>query len=171
MLNSVVLVGFMGAGKTTVGAKLVPRINTYQHDLDQVIETQLGQSIQEYFAQHGEVAFRQLETQILTDQLTRCGILSTGGGVVMSEVNRDLLKRTPVPVVYLRTQASELLQRLQGDADRPLLKQLDQEGFLELWQYREPLYQEVADLVVDTDELTADQVATLIMEQLECGRG
>lgn len=167
MADKVVLIGFMGAGKTTVGARMAAQLDTYQHDLDQIIEQHLGESIQDFFAREGEAAFRTLEAQVLDRQLAETGILSTGGGVVMTPTSRQLLQRTATPVVYLRTQPEELLRRLQGDSQRPLLKQMDREGFMALWRYREPLYQATADVVIDTDGLTIDQIVTLISKRLE----
>ena len=157
----------MGAGKTTVGAKLATRLDTYQHDLDQVIETRLGETIQNFFAREGEDAFREIENQVMTEELLQAGVLSTGGGVVMRPANRQLLQQTPTPVVYLRTQPAELMRRLHGDEQRPLLKQMDQQGFIDLWQYREPLYQAAADIVIDTDGQSVDQLVTEIMKRLE----
>ncbi|KRM10215.1 shikimate kinase [Paucilactobacillus suebicus] len=167
MTSSIALIGFMGAGKTTVGAKLAPQLNTYQRDLDEVIERELGESIQEFFAREGEERFRLIETQALKKQLDQVGVLSTGGGVVMRKENRGLLSKSKVPVIYLRTQPEELLDRLQGDEQRPLLQQMDRDGFIRLWEYRDPLYREAADIIVDTDGINADQVATQIIEQLE----
>lgn len=113
MTDKVVLIGFMGAGKTTVGARMAAQLDTYQHDLDQIIEQHLGESIQDFFAREGEAAFRTLEAQVLDRQLAETGILSTGGGVVMTPTSRQLLQRTATPVVYLRTQPEELLRRLK----------------------------------------------------------
>lgn len=165
-MGQLILVGFMGAGKTTVGQKLADRIMTVQYDLDQLIEQQLGESIATYFERNGEAKFRSFETQVLQSYLTTPGILSTGGGIVMQAANRRMLDQTAAPVIYLRTQPQQLLQRLADDLQRPLLKQLNRQTFIDLWHYREPLYQEVADLVIDTDDLTPAQIADAIVAKI-----
>lgn len=166
-MRQLVLIGFMGAGKTTVGAQLATKMNTYQRDLDQLIEQRLGETIASYFDRVGEHQFRQFETQILQEYADQSAILSTGGGIVMQTINRQILKQSSAPVVYLRTQPEELLHRLKDDLDRPLLKQMDHAAFIKLWQYREPLYQEVADVTIETDQLTPTQIVSEIINQLE----
>ncbi|KIS03668.1 shikimate kinase [Paucilactobacillus wasatchensis] len=165
-MTQIILVGFMGAGKTTVGAQLALALNTYQRDLDQVIEQQLGESIGSFFAREGEPAFRLFETKMLRENAALDVILSTGGGIVMQAQNRDILKQSGAPVIYLKTQPEAILQRLRGNLDRPLLNQLDRESFLDLWQYREPLYQAVADFTIVTDKLTPTEITEQIINQL-----
>ncbi|WP_137597577.1 shikimate kinase [Paucilactobacillus kaifaensis] len=165
-MSKLILVGFMGAGKTTVGQELAGRIKTIQYDLDQLIEQQLGESIATYFERNGETVFRSFETRVLQDYLDTPGILSTGGGIVMQAANRSMLGATKATVVYLRTQPQQLLKRLANDMQRPLLKQLNRETFIDLWNYREPLYQEVANIVVDTDNLTPSEIADEIVAKI-----
>lgn len=165
-MAQLILVGFMGAGKTTVGQELADRIKTVQYDLDQLIEQQLGESIGTYFERNGEASFRSFETQVLQDYLATPGILSTGGGIVMQAVNRSMLGDPKAIVIYLRTQPQQLLRRLANDMQRPLLKQLTRESFVDLWNYREPLYQEVANIIIDTDNLTPSQIADKIVAKI-----
>lgn len=165
-MQPLILVGFMGAGKTTVGTQLAAQLKIPQFDLDQLIEASLGETIATYFSRMGEEKFRQVETTLLKTHLADEGVLSTGGGVVMKEANRQLLKQAKAPVIYLRTQPEELLERLQNDLQRPLLQQMDHDAFIELWQYREKLYQEVADVVIETDGKQPDEIATTILKEI-----
>lgn len=167
MTDSLILVGFMGAGKTTVGAELQEQLNIPQLDLDELIEQDLDEKISAYFEREGEAAFRQKETSVLKNYIEKNVVLSTGGGVIMRDINRVLLNSATTPIVYLRTQPQALMERLQNDLQRPLLKQMDQQEFLDLWNFREPLYSEVADVIIDTDDKTPESIAKEIRQSLE----
>lgn len=163
----VVLVGFMGTGKTTVGVELAKRMELTQFDLDDLIEAKLGETIKTFFAREGEAKFREIETEVLDEYLDNEGILSTGGGVVMKDLNRELLKETQTPVVYLRTQPNKIMDRLSGETDgRPVLKNMTSKRFNDLWQFRAPLYEEVSDIVIDTDQLTPKELSYEIMRMI-----
>ncbi|MFD1319198.1 shikimate kinase [Loigolactobacillus zhaoyuanensis] len=162
----VILVGFMGTGKTTVGEVLAANFKRPQIDLDDEIITTAGKSIKQIFADSGEVAFRQLETQVLKQAFTKNGILSTGGGVVESAANRELLRQTAIPVIYLQTEPAAIFQRLKSDDGRPLVQQLGEVGLRKLWQRRVPLYQQVATHTITTDTRTPQQVSQQIQQLL-----
>ena len=161
------LIGNMGSGKTTVGRLVAQRLGLPFYDLDQRIEQRTGLSIAEMFAQRGEAAFRAIEREILLE--TAClpiGVIATGGGVVLSETNRELM-RVLGWVIYLRASPETLWQRLQHTTDRPLLRtESPYETLRAIAQQREPLYQE-ADWVIDTDALCPEEVADAIVRVLK----
>ena len=149
--GNIFLVGMMGAGKTSVGRVLAKRLQKSFYDSDQVIEDRTGVKIPVIFEIEGEAGFRVRESTVL-DELTelRDIVLATGGGAVLIEKNRDRL-RTRGTVVYLRATVRDLLNRTRHDKNRPLLQAADPRARLtELYEKRDPLYREVAHLIVDT---------------------
>lgn len=149
--GSIFLVGMMGAGKTSVGRVLAKRLQKSFYDSDQVIEDRTGVKIPVIFEIEGEAGFRVRESAVI-DELTalRDVVLATGGGAVLSERNRERLKTTGT-VVYLRASVRDLLNRTRHDKNRPLLQGVDPRARLtELYEKRDPLYREVAHLIVDT---------------------
>ena len=151
MPGSIFLVGMMGAGKTSVGRVLAKRLQKSFYDSDQVIEDRTGVKIPVIFEIEGEAGFRARESTVI-DELTelRDIVLATGGGAVLIETNRDRL-RTRGTVVYLRATVRDLLNRTRHDKNRPLLQAADPRARLtELYEKRDPLYREVAHLIVDT---------------------
>ncbi|MGG3737879.1 shikimate kinase [Aeribacillus pallidus] len=147
------LVGFMGAGKSTIGQKLARKWNVPFIDTDQWIENQYSKTIQEMFAQDGEKVFRQRETEALKQISSTSGVIATGGGIVLKEENRKLLKETG-KVVFLSCDPKEMVRRLNGDQSRPLIQRLDEEGIVSLYKQRERLYKEVAHIHIDTTGLS-----------------
>lgn len=168
--KNIVLIGFMGCGKSTVGRELQQRLGYPLVDMDQAIEQHAGKPITAIFADDGETAFRDMETALLgelNDPSAPRRIISTGGGVVGREENRKLLKDLGY-VVWLRAPASVILERTTKNRNRPLLQTEDPAAKIEaLMAEREPLYQETAHLKLDTAGLCSDEVATGI---LECAR-
>lgn len=161
--RNIFLVGLMGAGKTSVGRLLARRLGKQFLDSDHEIEARTGVRVPVIFEIEGEDGFRAREAQVL-DALTSMSdvVLATGGGAVLRADNRGVLS-TRGFVIYLRAQPRDLWQRTRHDKNRPLLQTEDPLGRLqELFEFRDPLYREVADLVVDTGR---QSVATLI-EQL-----
>ena len=161
------LVGNMGSGKTTVGRLVAQRLQLPFYDLDQQIEQATGQTIANLFAQRGEQAFRELECDMLTQTIfVPRGVIATGGGVVLNERNRRLMRHRGW-VIYLRASPETLWQRLQHTTDRPLLRtESPSETLQAIAQAREPLYQE-ADWVIDTDTLCPEEVADAIVQVLK----
>jgi shikimate kinase/3-dehydroquinate synthase len=157
------LIGNMGSGKTTVGKRVAERLGLPFYDLDQRIEQATGLTIAELFAQQGEARFRDLESRALAE--IAClpqGVVATGGGVVLRETNRVLMRRTGW-VIYLRASPDTLWRRLKHATDRPLLRtESPYETLRAIVQAREPLYQE-ADWVIDTDARTPEEVAEAIV--------
>ena len=150
-----VLLGFMGAGKSTIARGLNP---SYL-DMDTLIEKRLGMSIAEFFAEKGEAAFRQVESEVLTDLLKTDRVVSTGGGVVVSQRNRDLLK-TNSDNIYLKADFETLYHRIAADKDnqRPLFLNNSKEELAAVFQERQAWYEEVASRVLDVTELSPEEI-------------
>ena len=162
--GNVVLIGFMGSGKSTMGIRLSYQLRYALEDTDRLIEAGAGKSISEIFAQEGEEAFRQMETELLKKLAEKKGqrIYSVGGGTPVRAVNRPLLKKLGT-VVYLRTRPETVYERLKDDTTRPLLQGEDPLGKIRrLMAEREQAYIETADVVLDVDETTAEQVVERI---------
>ena len=149
--GNIFLVGMMGAGKTTVARLLAGRLNRTFIDSDLELETRCGVKVPVIFEIEGEDGFRNREAAILDELTSRRGvILATGGGAVLREENRQRLAARGV-VIYLRAQPHDLYMRTRHDKNRPLLATPDpQKRLEELFGQRDPLYREVADLVIDT---------------------
>jgi shikimate kinase len=168
--SSIILVGMMAAGKTSVGRRLAAARGWEFFDSDRQVETMTGRTVADIWRTDGEAAFRRLEAQVLADALasTRPRVIAAAGGTVLDDANRRLLAQHH-PVVWLRAQPKLQATRLGSATHRPLLD-ADPAGVLErLDLVRRPLYEEVADVVVDVDDLTPDQVVTCIEAALEHG--
>ena len=165
-MSSIVLIGFMGAGKTTVGKELVKK-GFELIDTDAYIEACEKMSISDIFAQKGEDYFRQAETTALKTLLAQDKqfVISCGGGMPLREENRKLLKELGM-VVYLRIKPETVLARLKGDTTRPLLKVDDSgERVRTLMQQREAHYLSGADFVLDVDQKTPRELAEEIFKE------
>ena len=150
-----VLLGFMGAGKSTIARGLDPDYL----DMDALIEKRLGMSIADFFAEKGEEAFRQVESEVLAELLETNQVVSTGGGVVISERNRDLLKTNPENI-YLKADFETLYQRISADKDnlRPLFLNNSKEKLAAIFQERQYWYEEVASRVLDVTKLSPEEI-------------
>lgn len=150
-----VLLGFMGAGKSTIARGLDPNYL----DMDALIEKRLGMSIANFFAEKGEAAFRQVESEVLADLLQTDQVVSTGGGVVISQRNRDLLK-TNTDNIYLKADFETLYLRIVTDKDnqRPLFLNNSKEELVAIFQERQAWYEEVASRVLDVTKLSPEEI-------------
>jgi shikimate kinase len=159
----IVLVGFMGAGKTTVGRLLADKLGLPFADSDHVIEERAGKPVRQIFTDHGEPAFRQLEHDVIAELLaTRGRVLALGGGAAGHPGTRDLL--AGVPVVYLRVGYAEAMKRVGGDRGRPMLARPDVE---QLYAERDPVYAGAASVVVDTDGRSPQEIALEILTSVD----
>ncbi len=165
--KNIVLIGFMGSGKSTVGRELHQRLGYPLIDMDHVIEQRAGKPITAIFAEDGEQKFREMETQLLeelADPTATRRIISTGGGVVGRQENRELLRLLGY-VVWLHAPTSVILDRTSKNRDRPLLHTDDPATRVEaLLTERKPLYAETAHLKVETAGLDCKELATGILE-------
>lgn len=162
----VVLVGMMGAGKTTIGRRLAPRLGVPFFDADEEIQKAAGMSVSELFARHGEESFRRGEAQVIARLLAGPPhVLATGGGAVVNSETRRLLKEKAV-TVWLRADLDTVVRRATRRNTRPLLKEGDPRETIErLLAAREPLYAE-ADLVIDSEAGPHGQTVKSIIEAL-----
>lgn len=164
----VVLVGPPGAGKTTVGTELAVRMGVAFLDTDAEIERVTGRTIPEIFLDDGEDHFRALEHQAVIDSLARHdGVLALGGGAILDERTRAALRE--VPVVFLEVSMAKAMPRVGISGARPLLVGSPRARWKILMDARRPLYQEVAGLVLDTDDQSPERLATAIATALEHG--
>jgi shikimate kinase len=162
------LVGPMGAGKTTIGRKLARALRLRFVDCDQEIEQRTGATIPLIFEIEGEAGFRAREKRVVEEITREDGVVvATGGGAVLDPANRELLRERGF-VVYLHAPLEHLLARTRGDSNRPLLQAGDRvKKMQEILRHREPLYREVADLIVDTGALTLTAVVQNIRAALQ----
>jgi shikimate kinase len=165
--GNIFLVGLMGAGKTTVGKILAQHLGKQFVDCDREIETRSGASIPLIFEIEGEAGFRRRESRILQELAARDNlVLATGGGAVLSEENRGLLANTGT-VIYLRASVHELWLRTRRDKNRPLLQGTDARSKLKtLHAERDPLYRQVADIIVDTSSQSVRMLVLQVEHEL-----
>ncbi len=172
MGNNIVLIGFMGAGKTSVGRLLAKEMGYDFVDTDNMIEQAHHQTIGEIFATKGEEYFRELETNTIKDMVNNLEhtIVSTGGGLPLKDINQSLLQQLGV-VIYLYSTKETTLERVAKDGTRPILAGEDVEKKIEnLLSKREPIYEKVANIKVKTDHRSFDDIISEICESLK-GRG
>ena len=163
--HHIVLVGMMGAGKSSVGRALARRLGRPLLDSDEMIEERTGRTVREIWEADGEPAFRAIETQALTDALAsdQPAIVAAAGGVVLSDANRALLKSADAHVVWLLADVDRLVDRVRQGMHRPLLD-ADPEGVLrKMYDERSALYQEVADAIVSVDHRSIVEVAGAVL--------
>jgi shikimate kinase len=165
----IVLIGFMGCGKSTVGHELHKMLRYPKIDTDHLLVEREGRPITEIFAESGEEAFRDMESALLrelaADPPDRC-IVSTGGGIILREENRLLLRRLGC-VVWLQVPFDTILERVGRNRNRPLLNGPDTRRRAEtLLAERKPLYREAAHIAIEVEDLTANEVACGILESV-----
>lgn len=167
--QNIILIGFMGAGKTSVGEALARRRGRKLIDTDWLIEEKAGMAISELFEKQGEAAFRQLETEVLMQLISEASgdVISVGGGLPMREENRELLKKLGT-VVYLSVTPETVLKRLEGDTTRPLLAgEHPERKVRELLDLRTPIYKEACHFEAAVDGRTVEELADEIERGVE----
>lgn len=166
MCPRVVLVGLPGAGKSTIGKRLARALSTQFIDTDTMIEERQGKTCSDIFAEHGEAHFRQVEADTIAEALTSDGIVSLGGGAIVTPRTRDLLAQHNV--VYLSISVDEGLRRTSGRTTRPLLNVPNpREKYQQLYDERHPLYQQSATRVVRGDGKEPHRVVAEILNLID----
>lgn len=167
-MKGITLIGFMGAGKTTVGKLLSEQTGMAHIDFDDKIVEEIGMTIQEYFDLNGEAAFREKETKVLKKYIDHNYVISTGGGIVMQQENRALLKAM-APVVYLETTPEVFIPRLKNDHTtvRPLVVSKSPEEIKQVFEPRITFYKETASMIVSTDQRTPEEIVEEILANVK----
>ena len=170
--SSILLVGMMAVGKTSVGRRLAARRGWEFFDSDRQIEVMTGRTVAGIWRADGEPEFRRLEALVLADALASITprVIAAAGGTVLDEENRRLM-RGHQPVVWLRARPETLAMRLGSATHRPLLDEDPAGALARLDAVRRPYYEEVADVVVDVDDLSAEQVVACVEAAVEHGQG
>ncbi|MDO4626111.1 MAG: shikimate kinase AroK [Pasteurellaceae bacterium] len=167
--RNIFLIGPMGAGKSTIGRQLAQQLHMEFIDSDNEIEQRAGADISWIFDLEGEQGFRKREERIINELTQRQGIvLSTGGGAVLSKDTRNHLSARGI-VIYLETTVDKQFERTQRDKKRPLLQDADdpRQVLEDLAKIRNPLYEEIADIILPTDEQSAKLMANQIIELID----
>ncbi|MCR4705829.1 MAG: shikimate kinase [Lachnospiraceae bacterium] len=170
-MHNIILIGFMGCGKSTVGVKLSYHLRLPFLDTDKLCEQKMGKTIRETFEQDGESFFRETETEVLRSLSDgkNANIIATGGGLPLRDINRNILKDVGT-VFYLRATPETIFDRIGQDTKRPLLLCEDPKKRIEsLLKERDPIYMEAADHVIDVDgkdfRRIIREIASLCKEQ------
>jgi shikimate kinase len=161
----IVLIGFMGAGKSSVAAELAKKLQLQYIETDALVLAKSGKSsISQVFSQDGEVCFRELEMEVAKALSKQDNVvISTGGGMVQNKLCIDYLRQNGL-VIYLSATFSEIEKRLRGDTTRPLF--LDKTKANELYKFRKQLYEMYADMIITTDKRSISEITNLIVKKI-----
>jgi len=166
-MRNIVLIGFMGCGKTTLGHMIQDAVQYGFLDTDTIISTQIDQSIPDFFSKHGEKAFRELESSLIQQMVStplQSHVIATGGGIITSPSIRELLPKLGF-VVWLTASPETIYKRTRSNSNRPLLNTANpKETISKMLQERTPLYAETAHLKLSTDDLSFQEIVTGILE-------
>ncbi len=168
--RNIILIGYMGSGKSTVGRKAAKAVEYIFLDTDALIEKEEGMTISKLFEEKGEPYFREKETETIRRLMAepKGNIIATGGGLPMKEGNAKLLKELGT-VIYLKAETDTLMKRLSGDTARPLLQNGDLREKIEtMLAIRGPVYEAAADLVLQTDKMSFYEIICQIENLLKC---
>lgn len=168
IMNNIILAGYMGSGKTTVGIKLSYHFRIPFEDTDRLIEKRQEMTVSAIFEKYGEAAFRDMETELLQELVhsREQSVIALGGGTPMRPGNRELIKALGT-VVYLRIRPETIVKRLCGDTTRPLLQGTDAASKVRaMLSERAPVYEAVSDIVIDVDNMEPQEIIDRIEEEL-----
>ncbi len=154
----------MGAGKTSVGEKLAEICGCSVVDTDQEIERKMKMAIPQIFDKYGEGHFRRIESEVLVELSQEAVIITTGGGIILKEANRDVLKKGKT--IFLQAHPQSIVERVGLDSGRPLIQNKSLEEVTYMYQTRLPYYLECASSVVDTTDLSIEEVAQTILKEM-----
>lgn len=168
-MSNIILIGYMGCGKSTVGRRLSFRMRMPYEDTDKLIESKHKTTVSEIFAREGEAAFRDMETECLRGLLKNKQdyVIAVGGGLPMREENREIMKKLGI-TVYLRAKPDTIYERLKDDTTRPLLQGEDPKGKIcRMIEERGPVYERAAQIVIDVDGKDFDEIMDEIEEEIK----
>ena len=164
ILKAIYLTGFMGAGKTTIGGRLAEKLNVSVLDTDQLIVQKLNSTIKEIFEQYGETYFRQAENDILTELPTENVIVTTGGGIVINDENREIMKKNG-HVILLHANIDITYERVHTDTNRPIANKLTKAELNKLYQSRISFYEDCT-IKIETSNKNIEEIVDEIIAQL-----
>ena len=168
MAPRVILIGPMGSGKTTIGQLIAKRLDIAFRDTDQVIEGETGRTVSDIFLEDGEDAFRLLEKGVLRNELLSDGtVLALGGGAPISMDAQSALRAIASPVVYLDISLATVAPRIGFNRDRPLLLHNPRGQWQTLMEARRPIYESIADTVIDVNTKSENEIVDEILEVLK----
>ncbi len=168
MAPRVILIGPMGSGKTTIGQLVASKLGIAFRDTDHVIEERAGKSVSDIFLEDGEDEFRILEKKVLRDELLSDGtVLALGGGAPISVDAQSALRAIASPVIYLDISLATVAPRIGFNRDRPLLLHNPRGQWQTLMEARRPIYESIADSVIDVNDKSGSEIVTLILEVLK----
>ena len=168
MAPRVILIGPMGSGKTTIGQLIAKRLDIAFRDTDQVIEGETGRTVSDIFLEDGEDAFRLLEKSVLRNELLSDGtVLALGGGAPISMDAQSALRAIASPVVYLDISLATVVPRIGFNRDRPLLLHNPRGQWQTLMEARRPIYESIADTVIDVNTKSETEIVDEILEVLK----
>jgi len=160
---SPILIGLMGSGKSSIGRRLAQHLGTRLIDLDDYIVKRVGRTVPDIFAEKGEEGFRDIESDALREVLSQHAVIATGGGVILREENRLLLKRHP-PVIWLKASPEFLAKRIDGDSNRPLIAAGETlQKIRQLAETRYPLYEQCADFTLPRGDMKKHEALQSIL--------
>ncbi|NLK20913.1 MAG: shikimate kinase [Epulopiscium sp.] len=165
--SNIVLMGFMGCGKSTIGKLISQKIQSEFVDTDFLIEKKIGISISSFFEKYGENSFRQIEEEIISEIAQgKNQVIATGGGIIKNFNNISNLRANGI-IVYLNASPSHIFQNLKGDTTRPLLNTKDKlETINALLNERKPLYERYADIIVNVNHQLIQDIVTTILRHI-----
>ena len=168
MKNNIALIGFMGAGKSVTGRALAQVLKREFVDTDETIEKKAGMTISAIFAQQGEDAFRDLESEAVRQACSgQERVIACGGGTVLRQKNIEVLRGSAL-IIYLAARPEAILQRVGDGKTRPLLKEGNRSATMtELLRARQPLYEKAADIIIDTTDIDTSTVVKKILSELD----